>query len=102
MPIEEDPKIGAIYEDPDGLAFKVMAVDEDVGTIAISCADGTVGEIDADAWYEMDLRRLKFSAGWPGGPVPANDEDEDEEEQGRLGRPDGAEDDGEEEEEEEE
>lgn len=99
MPIAEDPMIGAVYEDPDGLAFKVIAVDEDEGTIEISYADGAVGEIDADAWYEMDLRRLKSSAGWPDRPVPADDEEEEEE--SRLGRPDDEEDDGEEEEEEE-
>lgn len=86
MPIEEDPKIGAIYEDPDGLAFKVVAVDEDEGTIEISYDDGAIGEIDADSWYEMELRRLKSSAGWPGEPVPADDEEEEDE--NRSGGPD--------------
>lgn len=98
MPIEEDPKIGAIYEDPDGLAFKVMAVDEDEGTIEICYDDGAIGEIDADSWYEMELRRLKAAAGWPGEPVPVDDEEEEDE--NRPGSPDDEDDDEEDEDEE--
>ncbi|BAU49875.1 hypothetical protein SVA_3328 [Sulfurifustis variabilis] len=73
MPMEEEPVVGAIYEDQDGQAFEVLSFDEDEGTIEIQYADGGVDEIDLDAWYEMDLQPLK-SAPWKG------EEDEEEEE----------------------
>lgn len=72
MPMEEEPVVGAMYEDQDGLAFEVLSFDEDEGTIEVQYEDGEVGEIDIDAWYEMDLQPLKTAA-W-------KDEDEEEEE----------------------
>jgi hypothetical protein len=63
MPMEEEPVVGAMYEDEDGLAFEVLAFDEDEGTIEVQYEDGKVSEIDIDAWYEMELQRLK-SAAW--------------------------------------
>ena len=59
MPMEEEPVIGAMYEDEEGLAFEVLSFDEDEGTIEVQYEDGEVGEIDIDAWYEMDLQQLK-------------------------------------------
>jgi hypothetical protein len=69
MPMEEEPVVGAIYEDPDGLAFEVVSFDEDDGTIEVQYEDGEVGEIDIDAWYEMELQQLRSA-----------DSDEEEEE----------------------
>lgn len=59
MPMEEEPVVGAIYEDQDGLAFEVLSFDEDDGTIEVQYEDGEVGEIDIDAWYEMELQQLR-------------------------------------------
>lgn len=59
MPMEEEPVVGAIYEDPDGLAFEVLSFDEDDGTIEVQYEDGEVGEIDIDAWYEMELQQVR-------------------------------------------
>ncbi len=68
MPMEEEPIVGAVYEDEDGRSFEVISFDENLGTIEIQYADGSLDEIDLDAWYDMDLTRL--------------DEEEEEEEGG--------------------
>lgn len=75
MPMEEEPVVGAMYEDEDGLAFEVLSFDEDEGTIEMQYEDGEVSEIDIDAWYEMDLQKLKSST-WK----ESDDEEEEEEE----------------------
>ena len=72
MPMEEEPAVGAIYEDQDGLAFEVLSFDEDDGTIEVQYEDGEVGEIDIDAWYEMELQQVRAAEG---------DESEEEEEE---------------------
>lgn len=74
MPMEEEPVVGAMYEDEDGLAFEVISFDEDEGTIEVQYEDGEVSEIDIDAWYEMDLQKLKSST-----VAEAEDEEEEEE-----------------------
>ncbi len=74
MPMEEEPVVGAMYEDQDGLAFEVLSFDEDDGTIEAQYEDGEVSEIDIDAWYEMDLQQLKSST-WK----EADDDEEEEE-----------------------
>lgn len=58
MPMEEEPVVGAVYEDEDGRSFEVISFDENLGTIEIQYADGSLDEIDLDAWYGMDLTRL--------------------------------------------
>jgi hypothetical protein len=77
MPMEEEPKIGAMYEDEDGKAFEVLSFDEDVGTIEVQYEDGSVAEIDIDAWYEMELESLKTGA-WKEGEEVEEDDDEDD------------------------
>ena len=72
MPMEEEPAVGAIYEDQDGLAFEVLSFDEDDGTIEVQYEDGEVGEIDIDAWYEMELQQVRAAE---------SDESEEEEEE---------------------
>ena len=49
MPMEEEPVIGAMYEDEDGLAFEVVSFDEDEGIIEVQYEDGEVSEIDIDS-----------------------------------------------------
>ncbi|HEX7043600.1 MAG TPA: DUF6763 family protein [Burkholderiales bacterium] len=68
--MDEEPVVGAMYEDEDGLAFEVLSFDEDEGIIEVQYEDGEVSEIDIDTWYEMDLQRLK-SESW-------KDSDEDD------------------------
>ena len=59
MPMEEEPVVGALYEDPEGVSFEVLDFDEDDGVIEVQYADGSVSEIDLDAWYEMDLKLIE-------------------------------------------
>src|SRR5713101_6052589 len=58
MPIEEEPIVGATYQDEEGRSFEVISFDEDEGTIEVQYEDETVDEIDLDAWYEMELKRV--------------------------------------------
>ena len=58
MPIEEEPIVGAVYENEEGRSFEVISFDEDLGTIEVQYEDETVEEIDLDAWYEMELKRV--------------------------------------------
>lgn len=46
------PTIGDWFQALDGELFEVVAVDDDDGTIEIQYFDGTVEEIDYDAWEE--------------------------------------------------
>lgn len=74
MPMQEDPIVGAVYEDSDGLTFEVTDFNEDEGTIEVRYGDDSVDEFDIDTWYEMELRRLE------GDGEGSGDEDDDEEE----------------------
>jgi hypothetical protein len=58
MPIEEEPIIGAVYEDEEGRTFEVISFDEDEGTIEVQYEDETVNSLDLDGWYEMEITRI--------------------------------------------
>ena len=49
------PAIGEWYRAPGGLTFEVVAVDDEDGTIDIQHYDGTVEELDFDAWEESEF-----------------------------------------------
>ena len=46
------PIIGDWYQKPDHELFEVVAVDENDGTIEIQYFDGTVEEVEFEAWHE--------------------------------------------------
>jgi hypothetical protein len=58
MPMDEEPIVGAVYEGEDGRTFEVVSFDENLGTIEIQYADGSLDEIDLDTWYGLELTRL--------------------------------------------
>jgi hypothetical protein len=64
MPIQEEPRVGAVYEDAEGKTFEVIGVDEDEGNIEIRYVDDAVDEIDIDTWYEMELQQITPTAEW--------------------------------------
>ena len=68
MPIEEEPIVGAKYENDESRSFEVTAFDEDEGTVKIEYEDGAAEEVDLDAWYEMEIKQV------------ANPEDRDDDE----------------------
>lgn len=76
MPMEEEPVVGGMYEDENGLAFEVLSIDEDDGTIEVQYENGEVSEIDVDAWYEMELQPLKAGA-WKDADDDAEEEIEE-------------------------
>ena len=49
---ELTPTIGDWYKNPDGTLFEIVAIDEEDGTIEIQYYDGTLDEIDAEAWCD--------------------------------------------------
>jgi hypothetical protein len=55
MPIEEEPIVGATYENEEGRTFEVVSFDEDDGTIKVRHEDESVKELDIDDWYEMEI-----------------------------------------------
>jgi hypothetical protein len=57
--MEEEPIVGAVYEDAEGRSFEVLSFDEDEATIEIEYEDGTVEEMDLDAWYELDVQQVE-------------------------------------------
>ena len=54
------PNIGDWYQGTNGELFEVVAVDNDEATIEIQYFDGTLEELDFDAWEESE-----FSAAQP-------------------------------------
>lgn len=78
MPMEEEPVVGKVYEDADGVAFEILEFDEDDGTIEIQYEDGTVDEIDLDTWYEMDLQQVKTADKSDDDTEGEEDDEEDE------------------------
>lgn len=73
MPIEEEPIVGAVYEDEEGRSFEVTAFDEDDGAIKARYEDESVKEIDIDDWYEMEITCIST----PDDDEETADEDED-------------------------
>ena len=57
--MEEEPVVGVLYEDPDGVWFEVLDFDEDDGVIKVRYFDDSVSAIDLEAWYEMDLQLIE-------------------------------------------
>ncbi|HRP35001.1 MAG TPA: hypothetical protein PLI48_03870 [Gammaproteobacteria bacterium] len=49
------PAIGDWYQAPTGVRFEVIAVDDEDGSIDIQHFDGTVEEIEFDAWEESEF-----------------------------------------------
>lgn len=60
------PSVGEWYADPQGVSFEVVAVDEDDGTIEVQYFDGTLEELDADAWPQMQLKPVGAPEDWSG------------------------------------
>lgn len=50
------PGIGDWYQSPGGVRFEVVAVDDEDGSIDIQHFDGTVEELDFDAWEESEYQ----------------------------------------------
>ena len=60
------PSIGAWYADAQGVLFEVVAVDQDDGTVEVHYFDGTVEELEADTWEEMNPKPTDPPEDWSG------------------------------------
>ena len=60
------PAVGQWYADPQGVTFEVVAVDEEDGSIEVQYFDGTLEELDADAWSEMQFKQVDPPEDWSG------------------------------------
>ena len=60
------PSLDQWFRRPDGTLFKVVAVDEDDSTIEIQYFDGTIGEVELEAWAEQFLIEVAAPEDWSG------------------------------------
>jgi hypothetical protein len=76
MSIPRKPRVDDWYKDAeDGRSFRIVAVDEDGGTVEVQYFDGDIEEFDTDTWYQMDLTRVAEPEDWSG---PFDDLEEDD------------------------
>ncbi len=60
------PTIGKWFRRPDGTLLEVVAVDEGDGTIEIQFFDGTIDEVEIDAWRDQFLIEVAAPEDWSG------------------------------------
>ncbi len=77
------PTIGSWYRRTNGTVFEVIAVDEEDGTIDIQYFDGTIDEIELEAWPELILEAAGAPEDWSGA-VDMDPEDYTGDEEGEL------------------
>ena len=58
------PSIGQWYRRPNGTLQKVVAVDEDDFTVEIQLFDGTIDEVELEAWREQFLVEVAAPEDW--------------------------------------
>jgi hypothetical protein len=59
MTIPHKPKVDDWYEDEEGRAFRIVAVDDSDGAVEVQYFDGDVEEFDRESWYLTSLRRIE-------------------------------------------
>ena len=60
------PKIGQWFRRPNGTLLEVVAVDESDNTIEIQFFDGTIDEIELEAWRDQLLVEVSAPEDWSG------------------------------------
>ena len=60
------PQIGRWFRRRSGTLFEVVAIDDEASTIEIQLFDGTIDEVDADAWPELMLTEVSAPEDWSG------------------------------------
>ena len=60
------PVIGQWFRRPNGTMLEVVAIDEQEGTIEIQFFDGTIDEVDLEAWPELLLLAVSAPEDWSG------------------------------------
>jgi hypothetical protein len=62
----QNPVIGHWFRRPNGMLFEVVAIDEDDATVEIQQFDGTIDEIDRDAWPMLSVIEVAAPEDWSG------------------------------------
>jgi hypothetical protein len=62
----EYPLIGSWYRRPNGSLFEVVAVDEEDGTVELQHFDGTLDEVELDAWPALLIEPVGAPEDWTG------------------------------------
>ncbi|TCK18635.1 hypothetical protein DFR30_1914 [Thiogranum longum] len=76
MTTEADPVLRNWYQHLDkGQKFRVVALNEDEGSVDIQYFDGDVEEIGLDSWYELDIEPIEAPENWSG-PVDVAEVDD--------------------------
>ena len=60
------PSIGQWFRRPNGTLLEVVAVDEADSTVEIQLFDGTIDEVELDAWREQFLVEVSAPEDWSG------------------------------------
>ena len=60
------PSIGKWFKHPNGTLLEVVAIDEDDSTVEIQLFDGTIDELEIDAWREQFLVEVAAPEDWSG------------------------------------
>lgn len=61
-----DPLVGHWFKRPGGSWFEVVAIDEDAATVEIQQFDGTIDQIDIDAWPGQLIVEAAAPEDWSG------------------------------------
>ncbi|ANO49950.1 MAG: hypothetical protein RIA65_13365 [Woeseia sp.] len=60
------PVIGHWYRRSNGTLFEVVAVDEQDSTIELQYFDGTIDEVDMEAWPALLIEQVRAPEDWSG------------------------------------
>jgi len=60
------PVIGQWFRRAGGALFEVVAIDEESGTVEIQQFDGTIDELDIEAWPDLLLFEASAPEDWSG------------------------------------
>ena len=60
------PVIGHWFRRPNGMLFEVVAIDEQDATIEIQQFDGTIDEVELEAWPDLLLVEVRAPEDWSG------------------------------------
>jgi hypothetical protein len=74
---EVAPVIGNWYKHENGEIFEIVAMDADDGAIEIQYFDGTIEEIEVDAWEQMEIEEAEPPEDWSGSVDVDDDEVEE-------------------------
>lgn len=66
MSSDHKPSVGDWFKDESGGTFEVVALDEDGGYVEIQYFDGTVEELDLDAWDDQEFEAVEPPEDWSG------------------------------------